>query len=778
MRVHIADTCKSSKWRPFDVNWEGFVIEKLQQPVITSEVFSVYKSLDKDEKQIYKDCGGYIFGSLQKDSRAKQNVVSRNALLLDLDYAPLNVWSELVRVFQSEMVLHSTHSHESSNPRFRLVVPLNRDCTPDEYECVARTFAAYINIDYFDRTTFQRNRLMYFPSRSQDGEWVFEWQRGEFLNVDAVLSMYEDWRDMRTWYYHKDERTPHESTGQKRQHPHEAAGLIGYFNKTFTIQQTIENFLSDVYVHADGDRYTFLRGSSAMGAVVYDDMWFYSHHATDPAQGRLLNAFELIACHLFADDIKKTTEFVSTIPEVRRTTVMDNFDNVEELSEEEVSAEWYGLLEVDKQGKVCPTDKNVRLIFENDDNLKSLFKYNELLNNVFLSRPVSWRKDIPEGGDIIRNMDYPCIRTYLGLKYALTNRAMIEETMQTMAYKSRYHPIRDYLSGLSWDGVPRVETAMQDYFGAEDTTYTREVFKKTMIGAVLRVLKPGIKHDTILVLVGQEGSAKSQFIKRLGMEWFSDTFDMQRDKAVFEQLQGKWIIEIGEIDRLTRAEVGQVKNFTSKSTDSFRPAYGHVVEDYPRQCIFIGTTNEDAFLKSETGNRRFYPVQVQNGMLERGLWKSKKYVYKDMDKYEVDQMWAETMHYVLQGEDNVLSKEATVIIDDAREDYEEQDTLSGEIDAKLLTLVPDNYEDMDLETAIKWWNYPELRTEGTKYMDNVTGVQLWVELLGRSRESYGKLQSLEMKSAMRKSHYIDTNTTERIYTKRYGRQRCYKLKNL
>jgi putative DNA primase/helicase len=778
MRVHIADTCKSSKWRPFDVNWEGFVLEKLKEPVVTSERFSVYKSLDKDEKQIYKDCGGYIFGTLQKDSRAKQNVVSRNALLLDLDYAPLHVWSEITKVFQFEAVLHSTHSHESSNPRFRMVVPLNRDCTPDEYECVARTVAAYVNMDYFDKTTFQRNRLMYYPSRSQDGEWVFEWQRGELLNVDAVLAMYSDWRDMRTWYYHKDEKALHDGTGQKRQHPHEAAGMIGYFNKTFTVHETIEKFLSDVYRHAEGDRYTFLRGSSAMGAVVYDDVWFYSHHSTDPSQGRLLNAFELMACHLYADDIKKATEFVSTLPEVRRTTVMDNFDNVEELPEEEVDAEWYGELEVDKQGKVAATDKNVKLIFENDTNLKDLFKYNELLNNVYLARPAVWRMDIPELGDTIRNIDYPNLRTYLGLKYGLTNRAMIEETMQTMAYKSKYHPIRDYLSNLVWDGVLRVESALVDYFAAENNAYTREVFKKTLIGAALRVFNPGIKHDTILVLVGQEGSAKSQFIKRLGMEWFSDTFDMQRGKEVFEQLQGKWIIEIGEIDRLTRAEVGQVKNFTAKSTDSFRPAYGHILEDYPRQCIFIGTTNEDAFLKSETGNRRFYPVQVENGMHERGLWKSKKYVYDHMDKYEVDQMWAETMYYVLNGESNVLSKEATLLIDAAREDYEEQDTLSGEIDSKLTTLVPEGYDEMTLDEAIKWWGYPELRSVGTKHMEMVTGVQLWVEILGRSRESYGKIQSLEMKSAMRKSHHIDSNENERIYTKRYGRQRCYKLKNL
>lgn len=777
MRVHIADTCKSNKWRPYDVEWEQFVREKLAVPVVTSETFAVYKSLDKDEKQIYKDCGGYIFGNLQRNSRQKKDVISRNALLLDMDYAPLNVWDELIHKFGFQMVLHSTHSHESANPRYRLIIPLNRDCTPDEYECVARTVAWNLNMEYFDPTTFQRNRLMYFPSHSQDGEWVFHWQGGEFLNVDLWLSVYADWRDMTSWAYHSKEKPLHENSGQKRQDPLEAVGVIGAFNRTFTMEEAVETFLPDKYKHEFGDRYTFLAGSSAMGAVVYEHKWMYSFHATDPAQGRLLNAFELVACHLFEDDIKQMSQFALTLPEVRKTSVLDNFDNLgDEVTDEERQADWLGELEINKQGKVEPTDRNVRLIFENDPNLKGVFCYNEFVNNIYLMRPTSWRPDIKAGGDIIRNVDFPCLRTYFGLKYGLTNRAMIEETMQSIAYENKFHPIREYIGNLEWDGIPRIETALIDYFDAEDNLYTREVLKRTMIGAILRVFNPGIKHDNILVLVGKEGACKSQFIKRLGKQWFSDTFDMTRGKEVFEQLQGKWIIEIGEIDRLSRAEVGQVKNFTSKPADSYRPAYGHVVEDFNRQCIFIGTTNEDEFLKSETGNRRFYPVTVKNGMYERGLHTSLKYVWRDMTDYEVDQMWAEAWYAILRGEDNNLSKEAVAIVDTVRENYEENNVVAGEIDTYLNTLVPDNYEDLSLDEAVKWWQFPELRSEGTQKMRYVCGVQLWVEILGRSRESYDRLRTLEMLSAIRKSKLIDSDNSERIYTKRYGRQRCYRLK--
>ena len=778
MRVHIADTCKSSKWRPFDVEWAAFVEQKLQIPIVTGETFAVYTSLDKDEKSIYKDCGGYLFGKLDKNSRKKYDVISRNALLLDMDFAPLNVWDEIISKFPFECVIHTTHSHESKKPRFRLVIPLHRECTPDEYECVARTIAAYLNMSYFDKTTFQRNRIMYFPSKAQDGEWIFEWQKADFLDVDSVLDMYVDWRDMSTWYYHTDERFSAESNGKKRQNPMEAAGVIGAFNRTYSITQTIELFLSNVYKHEVGDRYTFLRGSSAMGAVVYDDMWFYSHHATDPTQGRLLNAFELITCHLYDDDLKEGLNFASSLPDVRKTLVVDNFEALPEdvIPDTPEEQEWYGKLEVDKQGKVIQSDRNVRLIYENDKTLCGIFKYNDFVNSIYVTKATTWRNVALHEGDTIRNEDYPRIRTYFGLKYGIVNRSIIDEHMQTIAYDNRYHPIREYLSGLTWDGEKRIDTALIDYFGCDDNVYTREVFRKTLIGAITRAFKAGSKHDTVLVLVGVEGTAKSEFFKRLGGAWYSDTFDMSRGKEMFEQLQGKWIVEIAEFDKLSRTEVGQVKYFITKSADTYRPAYGHVVEDFARQLIFVGTTNEDTFLKSETGNRRFHPVRVRNGMLERGLWNSKKYVYHNMDKYEVDQMWAEAFMLVMQGESNILSREAIKVIDSQIEDYEEQNILSGEIDAKLDILVPANYDDMSVEDVVKWWAYPELRTEGTVRITEITGVMLWVEILGRTRESYGKMQQFEMTSAIRKSRLIDGTESERGYTSRYGRQRIYKIK--
>lgn len=784
MKVHIADNCKSLSWKPFEVEWENFVREKLKVPTVTPETFETYLSLDKDEKTIVKDCGGYIFGNLNKNSRAKENILSRNALLLDLDFAELNVWDDIKSKLWFETVLHSTHSHSSSTPRYRLIIPLNRDCSPDEYECLARFIAHTIGMRYFDKTTFQCNRLMYFPSHSVDGEWVFEWQNSKiFLDVDQWLSKFLNWKDLSSWFYHPDERNDYAGTGKKRSDPTKLGGTIGAFNAAYPMDLCIEEFLSNLYRYDGDDRYTYLKGSSSKGAVRYENLWLYSYHATDPAEGRLLSAFELCMCHLHENDLNKALNWAGNLPAVKELLKDKDFEDFESLplsnkdaypASDETS--WITRLEIDKKRNIMPTDRNVNLIFKNDKVLKDTFRYNEFVNNVFLTKDTAWRKGIdPVKGDIIRNTDYPCLRTYIGLKYGLTNRAMIEEHLISIAYAKKYHPIREYLANLTWDGVSRLETTLQDYFGAEDNEYTREVFKRQMIGACLRVFNPGCKHDNIMVLVGPEGTAKSEFIKRLGGIWFSDTFDLSKDKTVYEQLQNVWIVEIGEIDKLSRIEIGEVKSFVVKQSDKYRPAFGKTVEDYPRQCIFMGTTNEETFLRSETGNRRFYPVTVQNGMWERGLHASKKYVWVDMTEYEVQQIWAEAFNLMLLGERNSLSKEATLFIDRNIINYEEQNPYTGEIENMLQTLVPENYESMTMDDIKNFWGIPELRKEGVKYIEKVCVLQIWCEMLGRSRESFDKLKGLEIQSAIRKSKMIDTSSNNREYTKRYGQQRVYKV---
>ncbi|RZK47825.1 MAG: P-loop ATPase, partial [Pedobacter sp.] len=187
----------------------------------------------------------------------------------------------------------------------------------------------------------------------------------------------------------------------------------------------------------------------------------------------------------------------------------------------------------------------------------------------------------------------------------------VAKAIQLAFEKRQVHPVRDYLKGVSWDGVPRLERWLTTYLGVEDTPYTQAVGASTLRSAVARVLEPGCKVDTMLVLQGQQGVGKSKAIRALcGERWFTDDLAEFGSKDAAEQLLGAWFVEVAELGAMNRSEVERVKSFISREVDRFRPAYGRQVVARPRQCVFIGTTNADTYLRDETGNRRFWPVQV------------------------------------------------------------------------------------------------------------------------------------------------------------------------
>lgn len=172
--------------------------------------------------------------------------------------------------------------------------------------------------------------------------------------------------------------------------------------------------------------------------------------------------------------------------------------------------------------------------------------------------------------------------------------------------------MRDYLDGIpAWDGIPRVETLMHDYFGAEDTPLVRAMTKKTLVAGVARVIEPGIKFDNVLVLQGDQGIGKSTLWKKLAGTWFSDSLRSMEDNKAFEALRGIWIGELAELAATKKSEVEAQKAFLSSQVDRYRPAFGRRVQEFPRQCILVGTTNEHEFLRDRTGNRRFWVVKLE-----------------------------------------------------------------------------------------------------------------------------------------------------------------------
>src|SRR5690625_5125763 len=255
--------------------------------------------------------------------------------------------------------------------------------------------------------------------------------------------------------------------------------------------------------------------------------------------------------------------------------------------------------------------------------------------------------------------------------------------------RHQYHPVRDYLDELEWDGVERVGRLFIDYLGADDTEYVREVTRKMLVAAVARVFNPGVKFDHMLVLVGRQGIGKSYILNLLGREWYSDTLDTVQGKEAYEQLHGVWVMEMGELTATKKADIEAIKHFITKQEDNYRVACGRHTRSFPRQCVFFGTTNDTEFLRDRTGNRRFWPVTVGRNPIIKDMW-------AELTKSEIDQVWAEAVTAYQNKEALYLDTEMSLIAAEIQEEHVEESSKTGMIKEYLDILLPENWSDLDI----------------------------------------------------------------------------------
>lgn len=692
------------------LTWSDFV-ELIKIPVITSETREEYLKMSKEQQGDIKDVGGFIAGYCLNGSRKLGDVTRRSMITLDIDdKATSQVISDIETFTTFETAIYSTHNYTTKTPRVRIIIPLSRDVDSTEYEFLARTVANELcGIDTFDPTTFQVNRMMYLPSKSKDGESYFSLLQGELLNPDTYLKAHPDYKDVTTWPRAKDEevRIQRKGTGKLLTDPSSKNGVVGAFCACYEPREAIEEFLSDVYKPGTGGRYSFIKGSSANGLRIYSDSKTVKcEDATDPANtGTSINAFDLVRIHKFGsldeDKVKEDTpinkypsyvamckwaeELESVKKELHdRALVELGFFDKSESGDNSPTEDWLDQITFIKHGKqqvTEPTTSNIMLILENDPKLKGLVGLDLFKDMPTLLKPTPW---VHSGGyEFWTDADDAGLRIYLEDVYKLEARQKISDCLSKVIQEHAFHPVKEFIEAVKWDGIERVETLFVDYLAADNNTYVRTITRKALVAAVARIYEPGIKFDYMPILCGPQGIGKSLLIKRLGYKWTQDTIPDLKNQKMYEALDGAWLVEMGELAVMNKADRETIKMYITKTEDTYRKAYARNISVNRRTCIFIGTTNESDFLNDTTGNRRFCPIECHQGS---------KFKPWNLSVDEVHQIWAEAYEMYLAGEQIMdIPKEVELVAQEEQEKVTYRDDMTGLIEEWLDKPLPAFY---------------------------------------------------------------------------------------
>jgi predicted P-loop ATPase len=467
-----------------------------------------------------------------------------------------------------------------------------------------------------------------------------------------------------------------------------------------------------------------------------------------------------------------------TVGRERRSAAESDFANAEALPEQKISDagelisndEWLTELERDRKGNIYQTIANAKTVLTKDPLLRGCFGLDEFSGRISIMRNLPWRK-IDENNNYLTDAAEANLRGYMESMYGLTSRSAIKDALSINISANTFHPIKNYLNDLSWDGVPRVDELLIKYLGVADCEYTRAVTRKTLVAAVARIMQPGIKFDYMLTLAGPEGKGKSTLINKLAGKWFSDSFTTVEGTKAMEQIQGCWIIESGEMKALKRAEVASVKHFIAKRQDIFRPAYGHNVIYPKRQCIFIGTTNDAEPLKGENGDRRFWIVHT-NATHPRANIKDKD----ALGEAERSQIWAECVQLYRDGEEIYLDDTLEDVARIKQKEAAEIDDRTGFIAEYLSKKLPVEWQNMNIMERRSWLNDTDPQSPGVVERTAVCVAEIYVECLEGKRESITRYNTRDIHHILSKIEGWEPSIKMRFGF--YGPQKSYVKVNI
>lgn len=689
-----------------------------------------------------KEAGNYLLGKLRGTRRKKTTIVSRSAIALDVDHAPADFIERIQLTLPSAFLAHTTYSSTEEEPRWRVLVPVSRDLLPDEHVWAVEWLMELLGRDFFDPGSTEPERYMFRPAARVRKDYKFVIEDGNPLDADEVLEGFEE--DLSKRDAPKPSRT--------KRDPYSIDGVVGAFNRAYSIPHAIETF--ELPYERDGEHRWHLVGARAVsGLSEIGDGLVFSHHVSDPAWGRACSAFDLVRLHKFGELDERTSpqtpinrlpsheamlELASTDELVVRELIGNEFsDELDEIADSVEETDWRTRLSLhSKTGAVLDKIKNWDLITKYDTAFAGL-AFNEITFAIETLRDLPWRT-ISYGGPNFTAADRAELAHYVERNYGLRPTAhMIDGIVISRAYRKRFHPVRDYLDTLEWDGVERLEECLP---GVVPTDYTRMVARKCLTAAVARAYDPGCKWDHTLVLQGPQAIGKTYWAHKMAKGYMAPLGRID-NKDTLLALHRSWIVMADEGYSLRKADNDMMKEFLTRTEDVFRIPYERDTNVHKRGFVIWSTTNDETFLRNEQGNRRYLPVQC-----------TEKVDFSIMTDHYIDQIWAEAKHYYREGEQLFLDEEETEVTGQQQEQFTEEDVTSGVIVEYLETLVPDDWDQMSPESRQAWRQdrADGLVPEGTVRIDRVCSVQLWVEAFGRRLGDQHRADLLQITGAMKR----------------------------
>lgn len=765
INISAGKSRKDMHWKPQTLSIAE-LWERLKTPARGTETLQAYFQLKKVQQDDLKDVGGFVAGTLSGGRRKASAVTGRDLVTLDFDNIPSYGTDTVVQAVENLNVsycIYSTRKHMETGPRLRILIPLDRTVSADEYEPIARKLAFDLGIQMADPTTFEPSRLMYWPSCCADSEYFYKTADKGLIVADSVLDTYEDWHDFTSW-----PQVPGAVSYQKlavRQgDPEEKPGVVGAFCRTYDICAAMQKHLPGIYDPVDNDpnRFTYLNGSTTGGAVLYDNGKFlFSHHATDPCSGKLVNSFDLVRLHKFGDlddEAKEGTPnnrlpsftamceyavsdnlVTALMAKERADEAAKEFDGVTADNSDDAVNWMQKLAIVPQTGAIKSTIDNVMIILDNDPRLKCKFALNEFAGRGEVLGSLPWSSD--KRRRLWSDTDSNGLYWYLEKTYNITGRGNIDAALDIHAATHSFNEVQDFIKGLSWDGTPRLDTLFIDYLGAEDNAYNRAVCRKSFTAAIGRAMTPGSKFDNMLILCGSQGLGKSTLLDKMSKGYFNDSIRTFEGKEASELLQGVWLVEVAELDAFRRTDVARIKQFLSLRADRYRAAYGRNVKELPRCCVFFGTCNQMDFLQDTTGNRRFWPVDV-------GEQPHSKTVWDDLTPEVIDQIWAEAKARWQMGEATYLTGEVERMAQEKQEQHREASAREGIIAEFVTRQVPDDWSKWPLDRRRDYWANNAVGEYNLVDRDRITAIEVWCELFNGQIRDIKNTDTREINSVL------------------------------